>query len=171
MLPTRAGSTFSIFINFYDIEIIMQIEFVSIWAPQESHYRSWLVHIYDSGPLLQSPFYTKHLHFYSKVCLITRLQAHFGVFSWFCKKMLPALGGEHNFAPLPSLGGGLNSPPNAYRELFLSTWEACSRLIILLPTRARSIISIFEQKRTKQILFSFPSFPALENLCSNFMIF
>ena len=85
--------------------------------------------------------------------------------------MLPALGGEHNFAPLPSLGGGLNSPPNAYRELFLSTWRAFSRPIILLPAAAGSIISIFKQKRTKQILFSFPSFPALENQCAFFLIF
>ena len=85
--------------------------------------------------------------------------------------MLPALGGEHNFAPLPSLGGGLNSPPNAYRELFLSTWRAFSRPIILLPAAAGSIISIFEQKRTKQILFSFPSFPVLENQCANFLSF
>ena len=86
-------------------------------------------------------------------------------------KMLPALGGEHYFAPLPSLGGGLNSPPNAYRELFLSTWQAISRPIILLPAAAGSIISIFEQKRTKQILFSFSSFPVLENQCTFFLIF
>ena len=85
--------------------------------------------------------------------------------------MLPALGGEHSFAPLPSLGGGLNSPPNAYRELFLSTWRAFSRPKILLPAAAGSIISIFEQKRTKQILFSFPSFPVLENQCAIFLIF
>ena len=85
--------------------------------------------------------------------------------------MFPAMGGEHNFAPLPSLGGGLNSPPNAYRELFLSTWRAFSRPKILLPAAAGSIISIFEQKRTKQILFSFPSFPVLENQCAIFLIF
>ena len=84
---------------------------------------------------------------------------------------ISARGGEHNFAPLPSLGGGLNSPPNAYRELFLSTWRAFSRPIILLPAAAGSIISIFEQKRTKQILFSFPSFPVLENQCAFFLIF
>ena len=82
--------------------------------------------------------------------------------------MLPALGGEHYFAPLPSLGGGLNSPPNAYWELFLLTWQASSRPIILLPAAAGSIISIFEQKRTKQIPFSFPSFPVLENQCAFF---
>ena len=85
--------------------------------------------------------------------------------------MLPALGGDHYFASLPSLGGGLNSPPNAYRELLLSTWQAISRPIILLPAAAGSIISIFEQKRTKQILFSFPSFPVLENQCAIFLIF
>ena len=112
--------------------------------------------------LLQSPFYTKHLYFYSKVCLITRLQAHFGVFSWFCKKMLPVLGREHTFAPLPSLGGGLNSPPNAYRELFLSTWQAISRPIILLPARAGSIIPIFDQKRTKKSYSVFLLFPSLK---------
>ena len=84
--------------------------------------------------------------------------------------MLPALGGEHNFAPLPSLGGGLNSPPNAYRELLLSTWQAISRPIILPPAAAGTWISIFEQKRTKQILFSFPPFPVLENQCAIFLI-
>ena len=85
--------------------------------------------------------------------------------------MLPALGGEHYFASLPSLGGGLNSPPNAYRELLLSTWQAISRPIILLPAAAGSIIPIFGQKRTKLIPFSFPSFPVLENQCAFFFIF
>ena len=102
---------------------------------------------------------------------MTRLQAHLSEFSWFCTKMLPALGGDHYFASLPSLGGGLNSPPNAYRELFLSTWRAFSRPKILLPAAAGSIISIFEQNRTKQILFSFPSFPVLENQCAFFFWF
>ena len=141
------------------------------WAPQELHSRPWLVHIYDPGPLLQSLLCTKTLHFYLNVCFMTRLQVHLSEFSWFCTKMLPALGGEHYFASLPSLGGGLNSPPNAYRELLLSTWQAISRPIILLPAAAGSIISIFEQKRTKQIPFSFPSFPVLENQCAFFLIF
>ena len=162
MLPTEAGSTFSIFTNFYDIEIIMQIELLRFGGPHKSHSRLWLVHIYHSRSLLQSPLYTKHLHFDLKVCFITRLQTHLSEFSWFCMKMLPALGGEHYFAPLPSLGGGLNSPPNAYWDLFLLTWQAISRPIILLPAAAGSIISIFGQKRTKKSHSVFLLFPLLK---------
>ena len=89
----------------------------------------------------------------------------------FARKCFLPSAGDHYFAPLPSLGGGLNSPPNAYRELFLSTWRAFSRPIILPPAAVGSIIPIFEQIRTKQILFSFPSFPVLENQCAFFLIF
>ena len=104
-------------------------------------------------------------------CVITFLQAQLSEFSWFCTKMLPALGGEHYFAFLPSLGGGLNSPPNAYRELLLSTWQAISRPKILFPAVAGSIISIFEQKRTKKSHSVFLLFPVLENQCAFFFIF
>ena len=76
--------------------------------------------------------------------------------------MLPALGGKHYFALVPSLGGGLNSPPNAYWDLFLSTWQAISRPIILLPAAAGSIISIFGQKRTKKSHSVFLLFPLLK---------
>ena len=85
--------------------------------------------------------------------------------------MLPSSSGEQYFAPVPSLYGVQKSLPEAPWELLLSTWEAISRPIILLPARAGSTISIFEQKRTKQILISFPSFPVLENQCAFFLFF
>ena len=153
----------------------MQIELLHLGGPHKSHSRPWLVHIYDPGPLLQSLLCTKTLHFYLNVCFMTRLQVHLSEFSWFCTKMLPALGGEHYFALLPSLGGGLNSPPNAYWDLFLLTWQAISRPIILLPAAAGSIISIFGQKRTKKSHSVFLLFPLLKisvqilwffNICS-----
>ena len=148
------------FFNFHDININMQTEFVLFLSPSGIAFSLvTCAHLWLMAPFAK-PVLHKTLAFLFGALFHRPFTSPIIRFFRILPKNASCLGGEHYFAPVPSLYGVQKSLPEAPWELLLSTWEAISRPIILLPANARSIISIFGKNgRKNSISFFFFSRP------------
>ena len=163
------GSTFSIFNNFHDIEINLQNELVDICSAFVALKNR--IFVRDLCTLIAQglpcrAFGRQHtcifFEYMSRYMFAASGQAQMTEFSWFCKKMLPAPGGEHYFPLRPSLSDNPKLPPEAWLALMLLPCGSISRPKICFWLQCRAYFHFWVWK-SLNIVFLFPYFPNIPN--------